>query len=402
MSPREERIPVLDGIRGLAIILVLINNVYPETAAVSRFDTMFVHFTDFWWIGVDLFFVLSGFLITGILADTRDGEHYFRNFYARRFLRIFPLYYLALFILFVVIPHLGLANPDQLHRLHVQRWYLITYLGNLCTALHADTHFRTNTFWSLAIEEQFYLVWPLFVLWFDRRKLITLSIVLMALSLVLRAVWLAHGLSSDWVYMLTPFRFDGLLVGAMVALVARAPNGREWLRRWAPPVWRVCAPLSLVLIAAYELPHSSVGQFLLQVFGYPAIALSFGALIVFCLDAAPGSRLERVFGSPSMRFMGRYSYGIYVWHGMILQLLIDAVAWVAVPPAVGGTRIPYGLLTLVVASSIAIAVAFLSYNLYEKPILSLKRYFPYARSVNQEGTPSSPGPIVTPSSSAAV
>jgi peptidoglycan/LPS O-acetylase OafA/YrhL len=383
-TQRDDRIPVLDGIRGLAIILVLINNIYPESAIGSVLDTQFVHFTDFWWIGVDLFFVLSGFLITGILADTRDGERYFRTFYARRILRIFPLYYLALFMLFVVIPHFGLASADQLHRLHVQRWYLFTYLGNLGTAFHGDTHFRTNTFWSLAVEEQFYLAWPLFVLWFDWRKLIKISLWLMAGSFVLRVLWLARGLSYDWVYMLTPFRFDGLLVGAMLALVMRAPNGKEWLKRKATGVWRVCAPLSLALIAGYELLHTRVPAFLLQVFGYPLIAFAFAALIVIVLNAEPGSRLERIYGSSVMRFFGRYSYGMYVWHGMIVALLMSRLSWFAVPPLTGGTRIPYGLLALALASALTIAAAFVSYNVWEKPILSLKRYFRYTRPVDQD------------------
>ena len=395
-TPRDDRIPVLDGIRGLAIILVLINNIYPESAVGSTLDTMFVHFTDFWWVGVDLFFVLSGFLITGILADTRDGARYFKNFYARRFLRIFPLYYGALFVLLFVIPHLGLANADQLHRLHVQRWYLITYLANLGTALHGDTHFRTNTFWSLAVEEQFYLVWPLFVLWFDWRKLIRISLWMMAASFVLRALWLARGLSNDWVYMLTPFRFDGLLVGAMLALAIRAPNGKEWLKARAPMVWRVCAPLSLLLIAGYEIPRSVKTEFPLQVFGYPIIAFAFAALIVLTIDAPPGSRLERLFGSRTMRFMGKYSYGMYVWHGMIVELLMNQVSWIAIPPVAGGTRIPYGLLALVIATALTIVAAFVSYNVWEKPFLSLKRFFRYTRPVDQEGDARSAGRVVRP------
>ncbi|MGI0128817.1 MAG: acyltransferase family protein, partial [Thermoplasmata archaeon] len=255
--------------------------------------------------------------------------------------------------------------------------------------------FHTNHFWSLAVEEQFYILWPLFVLLLDRRKLIALAVAMMVASLVLRLAWLLQGLSPDWVYMLTPFRFDGLLVGAMVALTLRAPNGRALLRRWARPVWRVCAPISLALIMAYEIPRSSTWSVVLQVIGYPAIALAFGALIVFCLDAEPGSRLGRALGGRSMRFMGRYSYGIYVWHGLVLQLVIGRYAWAMQPPETYGTRIPYGLLTLALVSTLTIIVAFVSYNLFEKQFLALKRLVPYAHVVRQEGPPPA-GAVVAP------
>lgn len=391
MTPREQRIPILDGVRGLAIVLVLINNLYPERAVGTVLDTMVVHFTDVWWIGVDLFFVLSGFLITGILADTRDGERYFRNFYARRFLRIFPLYYLALFFIFGIVPHFGLADSAQLYTIHAQRWYLWTYLGNLGYALHGNARFETDNYWSLAVEEQFYLLWPLFVLLLRRRQLIAFAIAMMAASFALRAAWLLHGLSQEWVYLLTPFRVDGLLVGAMVALVLRGPDGRARLRRWAPPVWRITAPLGLLLVAAYELPRNETLHTVLQIFGYPIISLAFGALIVFCLDAQPGSRLARWLGDRRMRFLGRYSYGIYVWHGLVLQMLVDRVGWVNLPPEVWGTRIPFGLLTLVLVTVLTIGVAYLSFHLFEKPILDLKRFFPYSHAVLPEGPPSAAG-----------
>ncbi len=380
-----QRLPLLDGVRGLAIALVLVNNLYPERAAGSTLDTLAVHLTDFWWVGVDLFFVLSGFLITGILYDTRTGAHYFRNFYARRVLRIVPLYYAVLALIYFVVPHTGFATSEQLRRLHEQRWYFWAYLANLGYALHGSTGFRTDHFWSLAVEEQFYLVWPVLVWLVERRQLIALCATAMVAGFVLRLTWLLAGMSSTWVYMLTPFRLDGLAVGAAIALLLRAPGGVERLARWAPSVWRVCAPLALVLVAAYEIPRSERWGVVLQVVGYPAIALAFGALLVFALTARPRSRMSRLLGGAGMRALGRYSYGIYVLHPLVLLFFTQRYGWAASPPALWGTRIPAGLALFALTSVISITLGVASWHLYEQRFLALKRYFPYARGEARGG-----------------
>jgi peptidoglycan/LPS O-acetylase OafA/YrhL len=394
VARRDARLPVLDGVRGLAIVLVLINNVYPEGAAGSAFDTFIVHFTDFWWVGVDLFFVLSGFLITGILYDAREGAHALRNFYARRVLRIFPLYYGVLFVIFFIVPHTGFATADQLERLHRQEWYLWAYLGNLGQALHGNTHFRTDHFWSLAVEEQFYLVWPFLVLFLARRRVIRVTLALMAVSFVMRLVWCTSGMSYQWAYVLTPFRFDGLAVGSLVALTMRAPGGEglEWLTRWAPRAWRVCAPLALALVAAFELPRSDAWGVVLQVIGYPIIAIAFGALIVLTLTADAGSRLRTFFGSPAMGFMGRYSYAIYVFHPFVVLFFMQRYGWGVAPQRIWGTALPAGLAFTAAVVAVSIAMAFASWHLYEKPFLALKRFVPYARAVRPaaDGAPVRP------------
>jgi peptidoglycan/LPS O-acetylase OafA/YrhL len=378
-----KRVPVLDGLRGLAIALVLVNNNFPERLTAPRLDVIAVHLSRFGWIGVDLFFVLSGYLITGILFDTKGGPGYFRNFYARRVLRIFPLYYAVLFVVFVIVPHTHLATADQLRRLHQQRWYYWLYMANLGTMIHGNTAFNTGHFWSLAVEEQFYLIWPLVVLLFDRRRLIGVCLVVMAASFVLRAVWLFHGLSSTWVYEGTPFRVDGLAVGAMVALIMRRPGGAEWLARWAWPVGRVALPLGVALVAWFEMTHTTAGNFGVQVFGYPALAFGFGALLVRCLDARPESRLARTFDSRSMRFLGRYSYAVYVLHPFVLLFLNEMVPWTFTPPLVLGSHVPVGILVIPLVTLITLPLALLSWNLLEKRFLALKRYFPYSREVRQ-------------------
>ena len=152
-----KRLPQLDGIRGIAILLVLVHNTNPSAslhiAAISTYG----------WMGVDLFFALSGFLITGILLDTKQSDGYFRNFYARRCLRIWPLYYSLLIFMFVIVPH---ARPAEAHAIFERSapwWAYPFFLQNFLVAIPQQAAGALGVTWSLAIEEQFYLVWPLFV-----------------------------------------------------------------------------------------------------------------------------------------------------------------------------------------------------------------------------------------------
>jgi peptidoglycan/LPS O-acetylase OafA/YrhL len=379
----DARVPVLDGLRGLAIALVMMNNSFPEKLTFPPMDIIAVHISRFGWIGVDLFFVLSGFLITGILCDTKGAPHYFRNFYARRVLRIFPLYYTVLVAVFIVAPHLGAFTADQMRRLHQQQWYYWTYLANLGTMMHGGTDVNIGHFWSLAVEEQFYVGWPLLVLLIDRRRLIALCVALMVASCALRAAWLAQGLSGDWVYVGTPFRIDGLAVGAMIALIMRAPGGMERLVRWARGVGRGLLPLGVVLVAWFEMTHTDASSFACQVVGYPLLALGFGTLLVRSISASPTSRVSRLFSSNAMRILGRYSYALYIFHALVLQYLNEHMPWTLMPPLVWGSHVPIGILVIPLVAVLSFVLALLSWNLLEKPFLSLKRYFPYSRVVRQ-------------------
>lgn len=394
--PPDERVPTLDGVRGLAIVLVLVNNVYPGTQALSGTDAFAWHVANLGWVGVDLFFVLSGFLITGILLDTKDGAHYFRNFYARRVVRIFPLYYGVLFCVYFIFPHLVHQRAATYAALDRQRWFEWLYVGNFGYALRGYPPFPTVHFWSLAMEEQFYFVWPLVVLLLDRRRLLALCALLLGASFALRLAWVLHGGTTSWLFILTPFRLDGLPTGAIIALTLREPGGRARLARWAKPVLLACAPVALALMVWNEVARAQRPYEIVGVVGFPLIALAFGALLVYTLDAVPGSRTHRVFASPAMRFFGRYSYAMYVFHEFVLWALLRAVPSAAEPPRILGSRIPLSLAVLVVVCAITTALALASWHLYEKRFLSLKRYFPYARAVRQDAGVVSPPPGASP------
>src|SRR3954471_12053673 len=272
-------LPALDGLRGIAILAVLIYHYAFELQHGHGLGGAIYELLHQGRHGVDLFFVLSGFLITGILLDSRDSPRYFSTFYARRTLRIFPLYYGVLFVVLVLLPLLAAPAPGAQKVMHDQPWLwcyganvLMTLTGN--RALFNAEHFNLGHFWSLAVEEQFYLVWPLLVLLLSRRALIGICVACLPISLALRLYFIARGNSAGADFF-TASRMDALAVGALVATLARQPAGLAALRR--PARWIVIIGL-LIWMAA--LP-STGGKFwkYSDYFNYTPIELLCGGLV---------------------------------------------------------------------------------------------------------------------------
>lgn len=383
-GPSRHHVPALDGVRGLAILLVLIVHLMLfNNHTGSRFWDSVGQLPAMGFLGVDLFFVLSGFLITGILYDTLHDPHYFRSFYMRRFLRIFPLYYGFLFFLIAI----GAAT-------HVswsgRQWVLLTYTQNTgiwfpVDGFHPGNLVDLNHFWSLAVEEQFYFVWPMLVFLIkDRRRLIQLGLLLSAFALGLRT-WLSFhltpfttGLMHEW----TLCRMDTLMIGGCLALALRGDLPAFFQRAAKPWFWGTA-----IVMAAYAVSHPysylSSSRFMGTI-GYTVCAVAFAALIYLSLEV--GTAWNRLFSIAWLRSFGKYSYGIYVLHILVGYLFGYAMRHVL------GTTIrifltPYlhsRVLAIVVEFCMTVGVvylvAFLSYNLYEVHFLRMKRYFSYRRA----------------------
>ena len=360
-------LPVLDGIRGLAILVVLVHNVgyFDEPADSLALKLLRVAF-DGGWTGVTLFFVLSGFLITGILLDTKESPHYFRSFYIRRVLRIFPLYYLTLAVAFVVLPHIVDLGEWGACARQVQIWYW-TYLINWAGR---DAVLGFQHFWSLAIEEQFYLVWPFVILALPTDRLMRLCGVLVASALVARLVMVGWRAPAGQVYEFTFTRWDALACGAAIAIAIRDPTRYTHLltllRRVALPAFIV-----LLLIIAFEhgLPRESV---LMQTAGYSILAMLWSWLILAAIDpTVQFAWLRRRIAAPVLRFFGKYSYGMYVLHLPIHYLArIWLTGWVVADAA--WVR-PLRLLLYVAANLVVTtAAAVVVFHSVEKPFLSMK------------------------------
>jgi peptidoglycan/LPS O-acetylase OafA/YrhL len=220
--------PRLDGLRGIAIILVMFFHLVFFRPACGV-DHLFHRFTQYGWTGVDLFFILSGFLITGILLDAKGAPNYFRNFYVRRCLRILPLYYAFVIGLIFLYPLAGphfRAERDVLVANQPWLWtHTINWLVAKTGSFTSRTTLGTGGFWSLAIEEQYYLVWPVMVLLLSRRALFRTCIGLAVFSIAIRFV-MAH---TGWSWAATFARFDP----RALAIVARDPAALTPLRRYA-------------------------------------------------------------------------------------------------------------------------------------------------------------------------
>ncbi|NNM89222.1 MAG: acyltransferase [Phycisphaerae bacterium] len=356
------------------------------------------------WVGVTLFFVLSGFLITGILYDAKGQSHYFRNFYARRTLRIFPLYYgvlaVELLVLLVIkfgFPHawLHLHNPQKLWAAMPWFWSYTTNVGMAFFHIHTVLQ---GHFWSLAVEEQFYLVWPVLILLLSRRGLIRACLALVVIAFATRFLLTALGRGPFAAYSFTPCQFDALGLGALVAILAREPAGHGWLKRYSPPVLAAAATLTLVsffTIVALRINPASLGEINVRVARggnaggfvvfrdvpwlcdvlYAPLDAAFAALLAAIVTGA-SARLGAFFSWTPLRALGGYSYGLYVFHFIVFVILGNLLLhFPRIRDATTNQMLPaIGLLLTNLVISLTLAVA--SFHLYEKRFLKLKKNFP--------------------------
>jgi len=311
----------LDGIRGIAILLVMIGHSWPRLSllAVS---------------GVGLFFVLSGFLITRILVSNVGKPYYFRNFYTRRALRIWPLYYLILGITFLT-PIFSFSHtefPSCRFLLYIQNFWPLDKAPPIL-----------GTTWSLAIEEQFYLVWPLLV-WFCRtpRRVWWLAMFLIAITPAIRINYYLAGVDS---YALTLGRLDGLATGAALSVLIMCWSGNSERRS---RLIAICLAISISLL---PLLHFT---FLRKAFKDTSANLFFGCLLAFSVYWS-GSRGTRILRTAVLRFFGKISYCAYLVHLALIYRL--------------------GTFPVVVRLAITILIATASWYLFERPILRLKDFF---------------------------
>jgi peptidoglycan/LPS O-acetylase OafA/YrhL len=372
VSPRGPGapIPALDGVRGLAILLVLAHNLNPFSGTGRPLERWIEYDSNFGWVGVQLFFVLSGFLITGILLDTRGAPRYLRSFFARRVLRIFPLYYAVLVGGLLVLPalhlapHRLLADPEN----RVWLWvYLVNWAEPLGRGVTAFPHF-----WSLAVEEQFYFVWPFVVRHATPRRLLVIVGGVMIAALGAR-LWVRRaGLGGEAAYMFTVCRMDALAIGAAVAALIRLPAAHAWLIARRTGIAIAAGALfigGLVTTGGYA--RTGLAD---QTFGYTILAAVFAALVLLVvLDHERGRGwLGAIFQHRILRAFGTYSYGIYLFHQFINQLIGVPVLDRLLPRGIG---IKAGIAYMLAVTAASYAVAFVSYHAYEKHFLALKRYF---------------------------
>ncbi len=362
-----DRITELDGVRGLALVMVLWLHcflVVPSNLLFKLLNSI----GGSMFIAIDLFFVLSGFLITGILIRTRDKPRRARNFYARRVLRIFPAYYFTLILIFLLYPifyaplrEAPIEGDAVYFFLYVQNWlFAWREAGSAWPGL--------NHLWSMAIEEQFYLLWPLVVWYTPPAKLARVCAWIFGLAIALKLALLASGASLYQVYLPTYSRLEGLAAGAGVAALWHIHGVHR------TPPWLRLAGLTatLCLLALMFRTHTAKADNATDIVAHTLTStVAFAWMIYASVTADPRALVRRFFRHRVLRFLGRYSYGIYLLHYVVYWQIKYFVLDVFKSQLGAAASVLAGI--LIVATTIVLALAM--YRFLEEPALRLKRYF---------------------------
>lgn len=341
----EKRIVPFDGIRAVAILLVF--------AAHALFFVI-------GWVGVDLFFALSGFLITGVLRRDQDDDHFWFRFYIRRATRILPPLLLTLVVS-------GLFFFPGRKELLLYAFFA----GNIAEWLYRGHSITLGVLWSLAVEEHFYLVWPFAVRFLSRRSLMMLICGLVLAEPVLRALVTPH-LSTFWpVFLLTPFRLDGLLFGSLLALLVERPSNQPLLQRWSGVVF-FSIVLVWVLAATFYHFDRTDDSLIYNTFGYSLLALGATSLLSYVLFHPSGWIAKGLCFRPLV-FLGVVSYSFYLYHVLVIKLF---QRWTS------AHHVAHDRLLTPFTFSITLCLAALSFYAYELPIVQWGKRIS-ARSLNE-------------------
>jgi len=369
------RVPELDGLRGLAIALVLMvhygaNQLHPKPGTILNYVR---EGFSFGWCGVDLFFVLSGFLIGGILIENRASPNFFKTFYVRRVCRIFPLYYAWLLVTLLL---LALRLPDHVHNLvqpALPFWSYFTYTQNVLSLKLGD--FGPEWFgptWSLAIEEQFYLLFPLLVRFCSPRRLPGWLVVLVFSATMFRVLayfFTPHpGFAS---YLLLPCRWDSLLLGALTAWLVRRPGFVEGVKQNESFLFWVGGVILATLFGLRLARQGGLLSLSNALLGFLLLAILFCGLLLLALFSRK-KWIKAIFTNRWLCKLGCVSYCVYLIHQPVAFLCHNLI-WHQSPIISGVPK----LMTTVLALGTTLGLALLSWRFFESKCVNWGRKFAY-------------------------
>lgn len=376
----EKRIPELDGLRGCAILLVTVwHSLMLIDPSKGMINDLIWRFSVFGRTGVDLFFVLSGFLIVGILHDHKESDRYFSTFYARRALRILPPYLILIGIFYVLTRlrgtpyYFGSQVPTWALLSFVQNWFFVSTQGSEPAVI-------TGT-WSLAIEEQFYLVIPALVWCVPRRYLLSILLAIGLTSAAARAIYFWANPSNFYApYVMTPLRLDGLAFGAAIAVAYRNDAVRTWIFAHIRIIrWACLSLLSVVPFFAWSL-RSTIAHQLLYYTGHFYLAVLYALILI--LATCPGEgRTKSILRSPILGFFGLISYSLYLFHTPA-----KAAVFHLFKGSVERLQTVSDAVLMVVSAAIAIVFCLGLYRFVERPAQLLGKTFSYGPSAENAGS----------------
>ena len=349
----------LDGVRAIAALLVMFPHFFTWLPAESSATRVLRHFAVIGQSGVTLFFVLSGFLITRILLVTKDDPHFFKDFYIRRILRIFPLYYLFLVITYFVVP-IWQHTPFVPFSEQVYYWvYLQDCVFTFNWKANGPWHF-----WSLAVEEHFYLLWPVLVYYLSRKGIKRAILAIVVIAIGCRLFLIHRGLE---VFYFTFTRMDDLAIGALLAVWEK-----EGVLKGSASKFAIGALVAI--FPTFALWSEVTGKAL------PGMLLIKSNLVAICgfcviglaISVKVSNVLYKVLSSRFFTFTGKISYGLYVYHPLCFLLVNEYFPSLSL------------IMRIVISVSFVYLVAGVSFYLFEAKFISLKKYFAYGRGVSLE------------------
>ncbi len=357
------RIKHIDGLRGIAVLMVisfhLLNNSYmaSDINQLSEFEKLLMKSTSFGWAGVNLFFVISGFLIGTILIKNKTADNYFRVFYFRRILRIMPLYYLFLLI-YLFLERIFNDNTLWLFEKPIPIWHYFVFLQNF--SFSSLGHFGPNSLtptWSLAIEEQFYLLVPFLIYHLKTKKLLFVSLIFISIAPIFRAY------TTNWYmeYNHLIGRLDAPFFGIILAVVF---NENEKYMKIIKSKYTILS-IFVLLISIYLLVSKSINHTL--------ISFLFFYIILFLISLKNESSISLILESKFLLFVGQLSFFIYLFHQLINGLLFYSFGKSSTPNLNSVNDYLIEFSTLVVT----VSLAFLSNRFFEGKIISFGKKFNY-------------------------
>jgi len=378
-SLHKQRLIELDGLRGFALIMILVfhsvsqegeHPVGTSLACLQRSISM-------GWTALDLFFVLSGFLIGGILMDARDSPFYFKTFYARRFFRIVPVYF-AWVLLYVLVAGLAadlvvkFSNSDRRPPLDFSIWSHFLFLQN-----SFDFHYFGfagawfGHLWSLAVEEQFYLVAPLAVRLVLPRYLKWVLVLVALLAILARLYFrFVHHMPVPMVFTRTLSRMDSLSIGMLAAILVRSENGRRWLEQNLAALRVILALLTMGVALFFFFSYGSL-TLGMQTIGFTWMAAFYAAVLLLAVQNRSGW-LAGFLRTPLLLELGSVSYCVYLVH-LVANVTLHALL-LHHSPRISTLS---GLLVTVLAIFIAYGIAKLSWIYFEGPLQRRGHAFRY-------------------------